>query len=82
LNCKKQSHDSVLRENDRRRGAFEKSCFYLLDNPCRKQLVNHPRDWPHLGAVVPGYPFLHPLAEDFWELFWKIYRQEREPTPT
>ncbi len=35
----KQSHDSVLREKDRMRGAFEKSCFYLLDNPCRKKLV-------------------------------------------
>ena len=32
----KQSHDSVLREKDRLRGAFEKSCFYILDNPCRK----------------------------------------------
>ena len=77
----KQSHDSVLREKDRLRGAFEKSCFYLLDNPCRKKLVNHPREWPHLGAVVPGYPFLHPLGEDFWESFWKIYTEKREPTP-
>ena len=77
----KQSHDSVLREKDRLHGAFEKSCFYILDNPCRKKLVSHPRDWPHLGAVVPGYPFLHPLAEDFWESFWKIYTQHRKPTP-
>jgi putative transposase len=78
----KQSHDSVLREKDRLRGAFEKSCFYLLDNPCRKQLAEHPRDWPHLGAVVPGFPFLHPLAEDFWEKFWKIYMEQREAMPT
>jgi len=77
----KQAHDSVLREKERWRGAFEKSCFYLLDNPCRKKLVTHPRDWPHLGAVVPGHPFLHPLAEDFWELFWKIYMAKREPMP-
>jgi putative transposase len=77
----KQAHDSVLREKDRVRGAFEKSCFYLLDNPCRKKLVNHPREWPHLGTVVPGYPFLHPLAEDFWEQFWKLYVSHREPTP-
>jgi hypothetical protein len=39
----KQSHDSVLREKDRLRGAFEKSCFYILDNPCRKKLVSHRR---------------------------------------
>ena len=73
---------SVLREKDRVRGAFQRTCFYVLDNPRRKELVEHPRDWPHLGAVVPGYPFLHPLAEDFWELFWKLYEREREPIPS
>jgi len=77
----KQAHDSVLREKDRLRGAFEKSCFYVLDNPRRKGLVNHPRDWHSLRAVVPGHPFLHPLADDFWELFWKIYCEKREPAP-
>jgi hypothetical protein len=40
-----------------------------------------PRDWPHLGAVVPGFPFLHPLDENFWEQFWKLYQQQREPIP-
>jgi REP element-mobilizing transposase RayT len=77
----KQAHDSVLRENDRLRGAFEKTCFYVLDNPRRKGLVKHPRDWPSLGAIVPGYPFLHPLTEDFWETFWKLYQQHREAAP-
>lgn len=77
----KQSHDSVLREKDRLRGAFEKTCFYLLDNPCRKKLVSHPREWPYLGSVVPAYPFLHPLGEDFWEQFWKIYQEQREAMP-
>ena len=74
----KQSHDSVLREEDRRRGAFQRACFYVLDNPRRKGLVAHPRDWPYLGAMVPGCPWLHPLAEDFWEQFWKSYVAERE----
>jgi putative transposase len=78
----KQSHDSVLREQDRVRGAFAKTCFYVLDNPRRQELVNHPREWKWLGTIVPGYPFLHPLAEDFWEMFWKLYAQHREPTPT
>jgi hypothetical protein len=77
----KQSHDSVLREKDRVRGAFEKACFYILDNPRRKGLVTHPREWSHLGAIVPGYPFLHPLQDDFWELYWKLYMKQREPTP-
>jgi REP element-mobilizing transposase RayT len=77
----KQSHDHVLREEDRRRGAFAKACFYVLDNPRRKGLVKHPGEWGFLGAIVPGYPFLHPLADDFWEMFWKIYQREREPVP-
>jgi hypothetical protein len=43
--------------------------------------VNHPLDWPYLGAVVPGFPFLHALDENFWEQLWKLYQQQREPTP-
>jgi putative transposase len=78
----KQSHDSVLRSEDRMRNAFEKACFYILENPTRKGLVSHSREWPFLGAVVPGYPFLHPLEEDFWEMFWKIYMKERETAPS
>jgi putative transposase len=77
----KQSYDSVLREEDRVRGAFAKTCFYVLDNPRRKGSVKHPRDWKYLGAIVPGYPFLHPLADDFWESFWKLYQQHRESSP-
>ncbi len=78
----RQAHDSVLREADRTRGALAKSCFYIMDNPRRKGLVEHPRDWPHLGAMIPGHPFLHPLEEDFWPDFWKFYKEHREPTPT
>ena len=77
----KQAHDSVLREKDRTRGALGSACFYVLDNPRRKGLVTQPRDWPHLGAMVPGYPFLHPLEEEFWPMFWKFYTEQREPTP-
>lgn len=77
----KQSHDRVLREKDRTRGASSAACFYVLDNPRRKGLVAHPRDWPYLGAIVPGYPFLHPLSEDFWPLFWKLYQAKRDPVP-
>lgn len=77
----KQSHDSVLIEKDRTRGALSKACFYVLDNPRRKGLVEHSHNWPHSGALVPGYPFLHPLADDFWPSFWKFYQEQREPTP-
>ncbi len=54
---------------------------YVLDNPRRHGWVSHPREWPYLGAIVPGYPFLHPLADDFWLMFWKLYAGHREPTP-
>jgi hypothetical protein len=78
-----QAHDRVLRERQRQRNAFAKACFYILANPVRAKLVEREGDWPFLGAVVPGYPTLHPLAPDFWELFWKLYNHERaaEPLP-
>jgi hypothetical protein len=68
-----QPHDHVLREEERRRGAFARFCFYTLANPVRAGLAKTPHRWPYTGAVVPGYPDLHPLAEDFWPLFWKLY---------
>jgi len=77
----KQAHDSVLTAKDRTRGALARACFYVLDNPRRQGLVAQPRDWPHLGAVVPGYPFLHPLADDFWPDFWKFYTEQRAEIP-
>ena len=81
FDLQKQPHDSVLREQDRTRGALSRACFYVLDNPRRKGLAGHPRDWPNLGAVVPGFPFRHPQTEDFWGLFWKIYAAQRDPLP-
>ena len=49
-----QPHDHVLREEERRRDAFAKTCFYTLANPVRKSLVPQEQDWPFSGAVVPG----------------------------
>ena len=40
-----------------------------------------PGDWPYCGAIIPGYPTLHPLAEDYWERFWKLYIAAREAEP-
>jgi REP element-mobilizing transposase RayT len=76
-----QPHDHVLREEERQRNAFAKTCFYVLANPVRAGLVQREQDWPFLGAVVPGYPTLHPLLEGFWERFWKLYVREREAEP-
>jgi REP element-mobilizing transposase RayT len=77
-----QAHDHVLREDERRRDAFARTCFYVLANPVRARLVERERDWPYLGAVVPGYPDLQPLAENFWKTFWKLYAQAREAEPS
>jgi REP element-mobilizing transposase RayT len=75
----KQSHDNVLREEERTHGAFASVCFYILDNPVRAGLVTSASEWPWIGAVLPGYPDVHPLDKDFWELFWKLHQQHREP---
>ena len=76
-----QPHDHVLREEERRRNAFASFCFYTLANPVRDELVKKESDWPYSGAIIPGYPSVHPLADGFWELFWKLYSTEREAEP-
>jgi putative transposase len=64
-----QPYDSVLREIEREHEAFAKACFYILNNPVKAKLVSKPEDWNFSGAVIPGYPTLHPLATDFWGKF-------------
>ena len=76
-----QAHDHVLREEERKRGAFASVCFYVLANPVRARLVAQVEDWTFSGAVVPGYPDLHPSQPDFWEMFWKLYVVERDTEP-
>jgi len=74
-----QAHDHVLREEQRKRGAFAKVCFYVLANPVRAGLASHAEQWPFSGAVVPGYPMLNPLEADYWEKFWPIYQRAKDP---
>lgn len=74
----KQSPDPVLRHRERARGALARACFHVLDNPRRARLVATAKDWPHLGAVVPGHPCLHPLEDGFWPTFWQLYQNHRE----
>lgn len=68
-----QAHDHVLRAEQRRRNAFAKVCFYIIDNARKEGLVKHPREWQFCGAIIPGYPAIHPQEDDFWPKFWKIY---------
>ena len=74
-----QAQDRVLREEQRKRSAFTKICFYMADNPARSKLVGDNEVWPYIGAVVSGYPKLHPLSEDYWSKFWKIFAKVRQP---
>jgi REP element-mobilizing transposase RayT len=73
-----QPHDHVLRQEDRKRNAFARTCFYVIENACAAGLVKEAAGWPFAGCVVPGYPVLHPLEGAFWPRFWKIYRELRE----
>jgi hypothetical protein len=70
-----RAHDHVLRENERERGAFEKACAYVRQNPERTDLCADWRDWPHLGALISGYPDLDSRQNDFWEKFWTIHNR-------
>jgi hypothetical protein len=74
-----QAHDHVLKEEERKRNAFAKVCFYIIDNARVAKLAEHSKDWPFAGAIVPGYRTLHPLQHDFWEKFWKLYEQAKHP---
>src|SRR6266487_1170915 len=74
-----QAHDHVLKEEERRRNAFARVCNYVLENPLRAELVKCPAEWAFNGAVVPGYPTLHPLQDDFWPKFWKLYGAAKAP---
>jgi hypothetical protein len=73
-----QPQDEVLREEQRKRNAFAKVCFYIAANPVRAELVTKSGDWPFIGSVIPGYPRLNPLAGEDWPKFWKIYSQLRQ----
>lgn len=73
-----QAFDHVLREEERRHDALARVCFYIVANPVRAGLVSCEAEWPFIGAVVPGYPDLHPLSEGYWELFWRLCEQLRD----
>jgi putative transposase len=74
-----QAYDHVLRDEERKQNAFAKICFYILANPVRAGLIKETERWSFCGAVVPGYPALHPLDEIFWPLFWKLHRSACTP---
>jgi putative transposase len=74
-----QAQDEVLREEQRKRNAFAKVCFYIAANPVRAGLINLKEIWPFTGCVVPGYPKLNTTDDDFWPVFWRIDSKLRQP---
>lgn len=77
-----QAQDEVLREEQRKRNAFAKICFYIAANPMRAGLVHKDEIWPFTGCVIPGYPKINPTDEDFWPEFWRIYGRLLQPEAT
>ena len=69
----RQAFDHVLNEKERDRGALAAICHYILRNPERARLVNKWDGYPHMGALVPGYPGLDPRVADYWLRFWRIH---------
>ena len=74
-----QPHDEVLREEQRKKNAFAKVCFYIAANPVRAELMPETGQWPYTGCVVPGYPKLNPVQDDFWQKFWRLHAKLRQP---
>jgi putative transposase len=74
-----QAQDEVLREEQRKRNAFAKVCFYIAANPVRAGLMSEKEICPFAGCVIPGYPKLNPTDDDFWPAFWRIYGKLRQP---
>ena len=74
-----QAHDNVLREEERKRNAFAKVCWYIVANPVRAGLIGETESWPYTGCSVPGYPSLNPMRAEFWPQFWKVYQTLRQP---
>ncbi len=68
----KQAYDHVLRQHEKGPDAVRGMAWYILQNPVRAGLVSRAEEWRYLGAMVPGYPTLHPLEERYWDKFWKI----------
>lgn len=74
----RQAYDRVLRDEQRQRDAFAKVSGYILENPVRVGLVDHPREWPYAGCCFPGYPALNVHDAEYWPLFWRLYVQLTE----
>ena len=80
IQLQRQAYDHVLRENERRPGAFEVIAEYVAQNPVRAGLISKERmaEYPHMGCLLPGYPDVSPWQKGYWETFWRIYHALRD----
>jgi len=67
----KQAYDHVLLDDECEESAFEKVCFYILENPVRGGLCEKASEYRFSGCVVPGYPDLNIHSKDYWNFYWK-----------
>lgn len=73
-----QAYDHVLRPQEGDRQAYETLVQYIAQNPVRSGLVLNAGDWPHTGAILPGYPELNFGSEDFWPRYWRLRRSRQQ----
>ena len=69
----RQAHDHVVTSDERETGIYQDTIHYILQNPVRAGIVENWREYPYIGALVPGYPPLERQDPEFHEQFWKIY---------
>jgi len=72
FDLQKQAFDHVLRTEEHERGAFAAAAEYIVANPVRADLAPEAGQYPFSGAVVPGYPELHTVDDEFWWRFWRL----------
>lgn len=68
----KQAYDHVLRQQEKVPDAVRAVACYIFENPVRAGLVSSPSEWPHLGAMMAGFPKCDPMAAGFWDWFWRM----------
>jgi REP element-mobilizing transposase RayT len=73
-----EPYDGVLREEQRKRGAFQSACSYVRDNSVRAGLAATTNDYAYSGAIVPAFPDLDLCRENFWNVFWPVYNAKVE----
>ncbi|MGB1128708.1 MAG: hypothetical protein ACPG4K_01560 [Haloferula sp.] len=79
VKLQQQAYDHVLRQDERRKEAFERTVIYIFKNPERAKLTVDWADWPYAGTILPGFPALPDSGfNEFWPAFWRIHNRERE----